>query len=59
MSEVGDVAPRRADTHVGHVWVQVIRRSVRSYRNSQLFGFKGGWQVLKPEKLLEGNIQCQ
>lgn len=36
MCEVGEVAPRRVETHVGHVWVQVISRSVRSYTISLL-----------------------
>ena len=32
MCEVGEVAPRRVETHTGQVWVHVMRRSVRSCR---------------------------
>ena len=31
MWDVGEVAPRRVETQIGQVWVQVIRRSVRSW----------------------------
>lgn len=31
MCEVGEVAPSRVETQTGQVWVQVIRRSVRSW----------------------------
>lgn len=31
MWDVGEVAPRRVETQTGQVWVQVIRRSVRSW----------------------------
>lgn len=41
MWDVGEEAPRRAETHVGQVWVHVIRRSVRSCGAVSVVMFRG------------------
>ena len=47
MWDVGEEAPRRAETHAGQVWVHVIRRSVRScggFLMLEVWGLRLWWR---------------